>query len=385
MKPKQILILGCVLAVLLGVLLIKNTLMKPRVEKIEYRTLGEGVNAGLVSTVKLKGALDKEPIRLEKKDNKWVVASKWNAPADNNKIEALINDFSVIRGELRSGNKDLLGDYGINDDEAYSVIFESGEAKKLNGFLIGMKRGGMSDSFIRRPGSNDVYLIPTDILRSLGIYEDGKKSSLNPDIWTDLALLEFAPEKVEEIKIVKKDGNADVTSLDLKKEIASDTKAEKWVPRGETAAAEIDNAKVQQFLFQLSELKARSVADPNGEGYGLDAPQLILTITCEGKPIELIVGNPKEKEGQEVYVKSPNGFVYLMPKYLNDHLMAIDSNKLAATPPPAPAQEDEPNQEIVENPPQESSSFPNAEPQPLEASNFSAKNPASDRNPKDRK
>ncbi|MFH1798267.1 MAG: DUF4340 domain-containing protein [Candidatus Omnitrophota bacterium] len=198
MKFKHILILGIIFAVLLAVTIAKKTFFKPEIFETEYKSLQIQINPSDVHIIEVRKTGEKEDSLELKKDEQgqWQVSSHENKQADAEKIENFIKEIAGLKGELRSSDAELLADYGISDEEAVIIeaLDKDGNVKET--FLAGTKTPGYGSSFLRKPGSKEVYIVNKNIFQLLGLYGDPKESDLvNSNLISDKPLPEENPSE----------------------------------------------------------------------------------------------------------------------------------------------------------------------------------------------
>jgi hypothetical protein len=137
---------------------------------------------------------DNSTVRLEKKDGRWVLPALGGAPANAGGVERMLDALVELRGELRSRDPAVLGDYELLDDQAMRVaLWRSGreEARLLFG------KGDFRNVFVRAAGSPDVHVAPGSILGQMGAYGP----QLSPQFWIDGTLLAFKADDVRELRL----------------------------------------------------------------------------------------------------------------------------------------------------------------------------------------
>ena len=310
MKPKQIIILGIILAALaLGILL-----------KAWVRSAGEGSGAASRSGVAL-GDFDPArveriligrgfktvPVELAKKNGLWKIKSLWDAPANSPKVEKLLRQLSAVRGELRATGKDLLKDFGIEDGNAFSVKFLGAGDAVLQDLRIGTKKDGAEGSFIRKAGSADVYIVDVDLAETLGIYTDLGTAKPTGDTWADLSLFRLDPEKVTGIEVDLVQGDKKTMVAGLTRETdAKDPGQSSWKFLRKDISLLPDQDNVVRFIATMNSVRAEKVVDPDEKKYGLEKPVFQLIVTEDNKK-KILSAGPKAAEGDRYYVKTSAG------------------------------------------------------------------------------
>jgi len=306
MKKKQIIILSLILGILaLGVLL-------------KSRVRSGGDNAGAVQAGGV--ALAKfDPMKLEKilisrgsqapsvdlaKENGvWKVKNLWNAKADPAKVEKLIQKFYSIRGELRSSGKKFFADYGIRDEEAFSIKFFSTGNASPQDFRIGINQAGENAFFVREATREDVYLAEVNVAELLGIYSASDEATSESLFWVDLSLFNLDPERVTKITLYLLKGEGKTMVAGLEREVdPKDPLKSSWKFMRKGMRSSPDPDKVLKFIALMNSIRAQQVVDPSGKGYGLEQPVWQLAITEEGQKTILNAG-PKDEQRKIFYAK----------------------------------------------------------------------------------
>lgn len=96
-------------------------------------------------------------MRLEKLDGRWVIPALGGAPANEGSIGRMLDSLAALRGELRSTDPGVLGDYGLQDAQAMSLALMVG-GREMARLLVG--KGDFRSVFIRQAGSPEAYAAP---------------------------------------------------------------------------------------------------------------------------------------------------------------------------------------------------------------------------------
>jgi len=183
MKNKHLIALGALFLALLLLLTAKKIFLRPQIEKTEYESLEVSLDIPAVSSIEIKKPGAETALKFERAKAGWIMPSKPEAKIKSDAVESLLAEMNSIEGEMRSGSEGLFGDYGISDGEAYAVSFYDSTGTIKERLLIGTKKPGFGRSFLRKAGSNDVYLVNKDILSIFGIYGDPKTANLKEKAW----------------------------------------------------------------------------------------------------------------------------------------------------------------------------------------------------------
>lgn len=318
-KNRYILILVVVLVVLLGINIF---------QKADHRqSTNQSTTAKVIETTFTADQLDRitvgqglveVAVDLVATPAGWLVASAWDAPANQQRIDALLRGVSNLSGEFRSDNESVLGDYSLADDNAVKVRAFGKDGNIAFALDIGNTPEGVPGSFISLPGSNAVYLTQTNLLSNLGLY-DGPAP---PDNKHFLDLQAVQEDRQDVDRVILNDAGQ---SLELNKvfalEVAPPSGEEVSAESGEEAAAEpaIDRTtwewqlasprtaapaktKADAVLGALVNVRAVDVDDPSGDlaTYGLEPPTRTATMVFSGgAEATLEFGNTREAEGDK--------------------------------------------------------------------------------------
>jgi len=326
MKLKQIIVLGVIFIVLLGVLFAKKIFVKPEIENSEYKNLEISFDPSSIYAIEIKKAQDKDVFRMEKKGDEWTIPSQWNIKAKKKKVEDLLNELRTLQVELRSSSKELLSDYGISENEAFSISLLDKALTPQQKLLLGMKRPSAEGSFLRKSTSNNVYLVNKDIFAMIGIYGEPKESTISSNDWADMAILKFDTEKIDSVKVSKSDADRQVVAVDIKKTLDPEKKLMNWISAESKPLFDLDATKIKNFLRKINDLYAAKAVAPEGENYGFDKPFIHITLGSADGPTELMVGNLVAADKTDRYLKTSRGYVYIVSQYTIKEL-DIDMSK----------------------------------------------------------
>lgn len=322
MKPKQIVILCVILGILAAAVLVRHLLRAASdassaqgsalviaafdPEKTERIVIAHGVKAPTVELLKEAGV--------------WKVQSLWNSRADSMKVGELLRKISALHGELRASGKKLFPDFGIDEAQAFSLrCFGPGNTALLD-LRVGVTQAGPDGYFVRQGSGEDIFLVNLDMPAVLGVpagLEDGMPLS---DVWADLGLFNFDPEKVTKITLYQIKGDAKNMALGLVLETdPQDPLKSSWKFLRKEMTSTLDPEKVLKYVATLLSIKAQKVVAPGATEYGLEKPSWQLAVTEGNKKVLLNVGAEAAKEGL-YYVKlsSDPSIFALSGGYFND-------------------------------------------------------------------
>ncbi len=319
MNKKNILILAVVLAALIAGVILKQTRQPPELVSEDFSTLALKFAEPAVQSIHVERA-GKELLVINRAKTGWTLPSLWNAPAAEKKVTEFLGMFSEARGELRARDAALLNDFGIADAQALSLQLRDAQGIALLDLRVATKRAGGGQVFLRRAGSNDVYLADLGLFNALGIYGEADQPDVKAEVWADLQPMKFKSSDVAALKIQRFENGKPSVVASVKKD--GDGKAP-WVFETKQTRFQIDPARVASFIGQIENLRARSVVDPAGE-YGLKAP--VLQIRLEGStPGVLNFGNENADKSQRYAQVEGQSFVYAVSQFQAQELFTDDS------------------------------------------------------------
>jgi hypothetical protein len=312
------------------------------------------------------GAFPDQPVELARRGEGWAVTSRWDWTAKEDLVKRLLDDLDGLRGEKRADSQEVLADFQADDSLGLHVVASGTGGSELFHLVVGKSsvRGG---GFLRRAGSDEVFLTQAPLRSSFGVYGEEPKA---PDAkrWIELRVHQADKQDVdrlvihgdEEIVLEKEfqlveaapePAASDTAAADgaaAPEPAASDTAAGDVAaagippaggdtasavapqPAGADAAAagppemvpdrtewtwkadsrgEFDKGKADNILTQLCSLYAFDVADPESlAAYGLEPPSRSIEVFFEsGDTLTVHFGNDSE-DGKRMYFRiAPDG------------------------------------------------------------------------------
>ena len=151
------------------------------IERVERIQLGKASPASspqspqLVTLVKAK----------QPDASNWRIPDLSNARADERKIERLLKELRLSKGELVGRDPSLFPNFGLRNEEAFQLSLFDGNWTPLFTLLIGAKKEG-AQTFVREPGSNGVYRVKGDLLEAMGVQGDPTRENVGQDFWVKM-------------------------------------------------------------------------------------------------------------------------------------------------------------------------------------------------------
>lgn len=344
MNKKQIVILCLILGILaLGILLkswltsIDDVLVPPQ----GGSTAVAEFDPAKVERILVDHGAQAPKVELAKEGGIWKVKSLWDAKADPAKVEELIRALRSVRGELRGTGKKLFRDFGIQDENAFSIkFFDAGNTSLLD-LRVGVQPAGPESCFIRKASGEEVYLADLDMEELLGVHEALKEAVLNSAAWADLGLFSPDPEKVTKITIYYLEGDQKTMLLGLARETdPKDPAKVSWKFLRKDMALPADPEQVLKFIAVLGSIKAQKVVDPAGQGYGLEQPVWQLGVAEGDRKVLLNAGPKTTKEGLRYVKPVGSSTVFALEGAYFDDLNVDDTHFVRAVVPAAEVKKD---------------------------------------------
>lgn len=332
MKPKQIFILAILLGILVAAVTIKSFHKPAELATEEFTPLDLSIHSDDVFKIDIlkpkTGEAEKEEyVELERVNGNWAVKSLFNANADSQKIQSILDTLKNAKGEIRARDKELHGDFKIKEDEALRIKLSNSSQAVLLELLVGMRKTGQM-LFVRKAGEDAVYLTEADIFGQVGLYGEPDKEGLSSDFWASLSVADLDPEKVEKFEIHRMEGGADIVSASLEKgPDPADATRKIWQnSRPAQNPFRADPEKVKQYLSNIKTWRAQKALDPNAKDYGFAKPSWKLVAQLpENKTFEITAGGIDDAT-KSYYIKvTDQPIVFQLIHYYFENLDADDS------------------------------------------------------------
>jgi hypothetical protein len=323
MNRRNLLILGGALVALIGISLLTS--------KARYSTARGGgfadvletkPDTGQIQTIKAWiGDKPDSSVVLERSGEGWTIPSRYGWKAKNDLVQQLLDELAGLKGEIRSSKAEVLPDYQIDDQNGLHVVAASTGGAELFHLVAG-KSAAQGGSFVRREGSNDVFMTSSSLRSTFGVWGDEPRP---PDAkrWINLEVHKAERNDVDRI-VLRSKGEEIV----LQKEFAApvipppaeqapgDTSAappppsidrSNWTWKKDSRG-EIDKGKADSVLGTLCSLYAAEVADPAKlEEYGFGPQSRVAEVTfVDGRTTKIEFGKEIE-DGKKVIFRVDGG------------------------------------------------------------------------------
>lgn len=212
-------------------------------------------------------------VSLAKQEGKWVVGTLFNYPADFGKLaDALRTAAEVELGmPVRASNVDA-SEYGLDHAKAIVLKSEGSEAAKLE---IGARReasdsaGWANQHFVRKGGSEDIYLVDYDF----------RPFNEESSDWIDTELLNVRSAEIVSVKA----GDVELNAV-----------SNSWTLAGlNEETEEFESSEANKLRMALQYLNCTTVADParsdadlgftNAVAYSASTTNKTYTVTLGGE------------------------------------------------------------------------------------------------------
>lgn len=320
MKPKNLIVLAVILAALAGLVFMRQQQQQPPSIEEQYtlkQMLPQEIDKSKIAKLELyAGAKPDQKLVLERtgEGEKWKIASKWDAPVAQAKIDEFLATLEKLEGEFRAtAPGDALKSYSVDDEGGFHVIGYTAGAAEPAFHIVSGKSPQFETAFARLQGSEDVYHINISLRREAGIYTVEMADAPEHGIWLDKAAFETPEDSIKAVTLSYPDKEVSLALREKPK--AADASAEapaeaEAAPAAEPAQPEFEWAVASggpetdfntnagaNLARRLSRINATDVMDPAMESaLGLAEPKYRATVTIDGQagPIVIEAGRPAD-------------------------------------------------------------------------------------------
>jgi hypothetical protein len=249
-----------------------------------------------------------DKIEIRRHDDKWRLEIPIKDQADGSVVDNLLLDLenwqkdAAISAKEMEADKNKLADYGLANPKLRLKLIGPDAPPEIFFGKDGALEGKM---YVRFDNSKETFLASQSVKKAI----DKKPEEFRDRKLTDLIMAQV-------VRVVLKTSAGE---MDLQK------KGDHWeiVKPLHTRA---DDQKVSDLIAQVTTARIQQfVADDRGDlhPYGLAEPRGALTLFAQddkqGQTLQ--IGGVPEKEKDQVYVRfSPRGFVYTLPKKIEETL-----------------------------------------------------------------
>ena len=267
MKLRHLLVFASFFLVLAAGVLIK-TFTRPARPVSLYAPLEIHFNPEDAEKIVLRKGTGEPSVELEKIGNAWKVGSLWKAEADSEKIKKFLKTLNGLQGEKRSEDSSLLGDYGINDEEAFRLEVMNGQGKALADLLTGVKTPEFGVVFVRKAGSDAVYAAARPLFSLMGVMTNPAEAKPEGGFWVLASVFRQATGQITGIQVRELQEGVPLSEVELVRKSGEGETPPLW-EFASPQTFEPDNEKVSEYLRVLESASATRVVDPKA-AYGFD-------------------------------------------------------------------------------------------------------------------
>ncbi len=293
----------------------------------------DAANAARIEIVEMTRAVKDgqnvdEPRRIEiaREGDVWAVTTAKGYPARPEKVQGLLEKIDAFkRGIVRSHNPQHHQQLGVDDSGRRCQVFDA-SGKALADVYVGKPAPDFRSTFIRRAGSDEVYVAPDNLAQVFGTM---------PTQWYEN---QIAPFKAEEAVA------ADLSYDDVHIRLEKDSEGTWKVVAPEEFVAEKRIA--ESLVRPAASLRFTAVAGKGSDGgYGLEDPSLRLEVKLgDGTTHAFRAGAETgeraifiQHEGDEFVFEVSRPLIQTLRKKLDDF-----RPKAPDPPPPPPPSDEEP-------------------------------------------
>jgi hypothetical protein len=251
-----------------------------------------------------------DKINMRRDNNKWRLEAPIKDQADNalidnllSELEAWQKDGTISAKEIKA-DKSKLDEFGLNKPKLRLRLRGEGEPRPI---LFGKDAALEGKMYVRLENSKETFLASQSIKKAIE-----KKA----DEFRDRKLTDLVTAQVSRLIIKTAAGEMELEKKGEHWEIAKPMRARGDDQKIGDLIAQITTARIQQF-----------VADDHGDlhSYGLAEPRGSVTLfgqdDKQGQTLQ--IGSAPEKEKGQIFVRSTaRGFVYTLPKKVEETLNA---------------------------------------------------------------
>ncbi|GEM_PF-3576359 len=312
MKPKRLVALFLVVGALSAGVFFKKTAQRHPANEIsiaEERTLNPGLSPAFVTRIEIRQAGDSPAVLLKDASGEWTLESRYGAPARKDTVEALVKEFSDLRGEVRADAQDLLTDFKIDDKQGIRIQFDLTVGKSQATYLSPLRPTAV-ENFVRDGGSHEVLVVKKNLLGVLGLWN--KDSKIDYKAFADLRVMSADISKISRLELAS-NGRVEV-SLTHRDPEGSAPAVDEW--RFDSSGEPADAMEVKRLLNQLSNLFGVDALDPKTEHGFQETPSVRLRekIGTEEKEKMLFFGKADPDSKTVAVAVRPENRVFAVPE-----------------------------------------------------------------------
>lgn len=229
------------MALLLGGLVAAGLWLKGR--PVVFRP-GEGVQplvpaevtVGAVQQVMMWGqGQDPPEVQLGRRPNgHWHVATRYGAPADEPRVQRLLEALMGLQGEERARGAEWYEPFGVGGQAIHLVL--AGHEQEIVHLLLGRSPTHPDATFVRAPGGLVIYAVEPDLIGALAGWPAEPAAALTSEAWVDRRLVPTAPQRIRHLELAEWVAGAWVVRTE--RHAPFDGPTERWLDRLVTSDGE---------------------------------------------------------------------------------------------------------------------------------------------------
>ncbi len=218
-------------------------------------------------------ALDDKLVTIEKAGEHWVVAERWDHPADADKVDELLRELAALEiADVVSTTGMHSVDLGVADDDfRKSVTLTADGVEQV--VLLGTSGRG-SSTHARLGGEKEVVAV-----RNFSSW----RVNARPDSWVDRQVVDVAPDQVRSLEIAGPDGALRFTRTEGEIEGAAE-----WLMNDGDRQAGLSGDDLTELLGKATKVSANKVL---GEREAVQGELLRVTLVqTDGASVSYVLG-----------------------------------------------------------------------------------------------
>lgn len=190
-------------------------------------------------------------LRLERAGTGWDIVGAASAPANTEKITALLT--GLLTAEFHSIPENETSAAGLENDGGLPIRLTVSGGSNYE-MRLGVRPEGNFDSVYARMPTNAVGILSADIRGILGLWKNVPEAVPNPAAWMEKRILHFDPEDAVRIEATYPDHQ-----IAFEKNPGGE-----WEPRGYVPGGEWDRTALENWVRDLAKFEASGV-EKSGE------------------------------------------------------------------------------------------------------------------------
>ncbi len=315
MKLKKLIFLVIILALLFSAVFVKKSgILSPKPDSAKDATeaslMTEALTKSDVKKISITHPSGVSIVMSKNDSGSWKIDNQYGAPTRQNSVDNFLEQIWKVRGEIRAENTEVLGDFGLTDKTAISIRLDTSLPDKFQEVYLSTKRPKGSQNFVRLANVARVIATHTDLLATLNIFSDENKP--NYRVFADFRPAGIEASKVESLEIT----NVGAKPLVFEKKKSSEGSAPVWSLKDD--AAEIDTAKINEFLSSLYNLYGNDVLDPAKAGKDFTGQNPWIRLQWKNgdklEPFSIYLGAQAADKKNRALKADPSGVFYELPE-----------------------------------------------------------------------